>query len=69
MKINQIAEKAIQSTEAAKTRQLCSGFIYEGTEENRVTIRFPHNQELVEVEDIVTELPPDSKIVIFHSFQ
>lgn len=53
----------------AKTRQLCSGFIYEGTEENRVTIRFPHNQKLVEVEDIVTELPPDSKIVIFHYFQ
>lgn len=53
----------------AKTRQLCSGFIYEGSEENRVVVRFPHNQKLTEVEEIITDLPPESKIVIFHYFQ
>jgi SNF2 family DNA or RNA helicase len=51
----------------AKTRQLCSGFIYEGDEE-RVVIRFPQNPKLEAIEEILDDIPDTAKVVIFHIF-
>lgn len=59
----------------SKTRQLCSGFVYESIQSEdslkaeRVVVRFPNNQKLAEVESIITDIPDDSKIVICHFFK
>lgn len=53
----------------SKTRQLCSGFIYEGDKKERTTLTFKQNPKLEAVEEILDDLPSQSKLVIFHIFE
>jgi SNF2 family DNA or RNA helicase len=52
----------------AKTRQVASGFLYDSDEdENKVTLTF-NNPKLDALEEILEDVPADSKVVIFHVF-
>ena len=51
----------------SKTRQVASGFMYEDVESERVTLTFT-NPKLDAVEEILEDVPVDSKVVIFHVF-
>lgn len=52
----------------SKTRQLCSSFMYEGKQKERVVINFPNSSKLEALEEIMEDVPEDCKIVVFHIF-
>lgn len=54
-----------------KARQICSGFIYEKLDESgkeKIAIRFPNNQKLDELEEIIENLPDNQQAIIFYHF-
>ena len=52
----------------AKMRQICSGFVYEGRGEDRVTVNFQENPKLEALDEILDDLPDHCKMIIFHIF-
>lgn len=52
-----------------KGRQICSGFLYEKvSEKEKIALRFPGNNKLDELQEIMEDLPTGQKIVIFYYF-
>lgn len=53
-----------------KGRQISSGFIYERYKETeKIALRFRDNPKLDELQDILEDMPPDKKAVVFYHFE
>lgn len=63
-----VAENEKRQNIYIKTRQLCSGFMYEGEAKERIVIHFNGNPKLEAVDELIDDLPNQSKMVIFHIF-
>lgn len=62
-------EKKILSNSFIKLRQVCSGFIsYPIDEKTNGTIKFEENPKMVMLEQLIDEVPLDSKLIIFYEF-
>lgn len=52
-----------------KLREICSGFQYFKTEKGeKTTIRFSNNEKVEALQNVLDDMPPNKKLVIFHVF-
>jgi len=55
-----------------RARQICSGFVYEKVSDDakdKIAIRFPNNEKLDELEEILEQVPDGNQALVFYHFE